>query len=252
MYFVAKSYENLKRVGEPFSKKGSGASSSRMYVKVILANGREKEVRAYTEKEYRKMYPDSNPAAETEVEVPMDREKYGGQKHALGFDNGYITIFKGEQYPHLEWFRASCARYCTLWGWYVVSTDEVPADLPYGIEPVRLDWDLVGEGTRLKADNEVEAAVESLLYDPSPSRYQGHIGERLEETVVIRRVVELENNFGTSKMYIMEDEEANVYLWCTSAKNWAENEIHRIRGTVKEHKTYRNVQQTILTRCIER
>lgn len=250
--YVAKSYQGLERAGEPYSR------SNRMYVKVILKSGKEKEVRLYNEREYASMYkekpnPESTPFERTADFDGIDRKEefYGGQKHALGFDKGYITIFKGDQYPHLEWFRASIARYCTLWGWYVVSTDEVPADLPYGLEPVRLDWDKVGEGFRLKPDKVVEAYVNTLIYPESPSQFQGEIGERIERTIVIRRVIDIENNFGTSKLFIMADENENQYLWCTSAKKWEENEVHKIRGTIKDLSIYRNVKQTVLTRCME-
>ena len=47
---VAKSYQNLQRICEPYESKG------RMYVKVLTAAGREKEVRWYTEREYMKIY----------------------------------------------------------------------------------------------------------------------------------------------------------------------------------------------------
>ena len=49
---VAKSYQKMKQLGEPFKDKG------KMYVKVITEKGNEKTVRWYSDIEYAKMYPD--------------------------------------------------------------------------------------------------------------------------------------------------------------------------------------------------
>ena len=47
----------------------------------------------------------------------------------------------------------------------------------------------------------------------------------------------------------MTDKNDNVYVWTTASKRWEEESIHYVRGTVKNHKFYRNCKQTILTRC---
>ena len=52
-------------------------------------------------------------------------------------------------------------------------------------------------------------------------------------------------------MHIMEDADQNVYVSTTAAKSWSEGTVHQIRGTVKDHKTYKNTKQTVLTRCTE-
>ena len=45
------------------------------------------------------------------------------------------------------------------------------------------------------------------------------------------------------------DKEGNVYTWGTSARSLDEGVKYHLKGTVKEHTTYRNVCQTALTRC---
>lgn len=238
---VAKSYQKLTLVNEPYAGK-----NGKMYQKVLNENtGKIYEVRWYTEDEYYKMYPEDKPASQ-----------FGDQHKLLGFDEGYVTIFKGYTDEHEEWFNRSIARYCVYWGWYVVSTDMVPCDLPVGIEPVRLDWDKVGHKSgELRDGPEVEAIINSLLYATHPSTFQGVIGERLEVAVTVIKNVQQEKFFGgkSSKntIHTFEDACGNHYMWDTGAKNWAEGSIKKIRGTVKEHKIINNVQTTVLIRCME-
>lgn len=235
---VAKSYAGLKIEEGPYQVNG------RMYCKVRQLNGGIKQVRWYSEAEYKRMYPG-------EIVHTPDAERKT-QKDILGFDKGYITIFKGDTYSNLEWFKRSIARYCRMWGWYIVSTDELPADMPASVIPVRLPWELVGkdDGT-LMTDGQIAAALEPLLYDASPSEFQGNIGDRIEKVLTVRKNICLQGAFGVSSMHIFEDENENVYVWTTTSKSWPEGSEHKIRGTVKDHKIYKNCKQTILTRCVE-
>ena len=237
---VAKSYQELEIVGDVF------VSSGRQYVNVKLKSGKTKAVRWYTDSEYRKMYPEA---------VAVDRSAdpyYKPQKEVLGFTKGYITIFKGDTYSELDWFRASIARYARLWGWYIISTEEIPADLPEGIQPIRLSWESVGqENGELKPEHLIKEAVEALIYEASDSEFQGAIGERLDLFLTVERVIDLENGFGHSQMHLMRDDCGNLYVWTTASKSWPAGSEHHIRGTVKDHRTYKNEQQTVLTRCME-
>jgi hypothetical protein len=47
----------------------------------------------------------------------------------------------------------------------------------------------------------------------------------------------------------MTDAKENVYVWTTASKSWEEGSTRTVIGTVKDHKSYRNCKQTILTRC---
>ena len=233
---VAKSYQNLPKIGEVFNKSG------KLYVNVKLKSGQIKAVRVYSEKEYAKMYPDAEPAV----------KRFKTQKQVFGFDKGYITIFRGDTYEHNDFFKLSNARYARLWGWYVVSTEELPDPIPSGVEPIQLPWEDVGnENGSLKSEDEIKTAVEALLYPPSSSQFVGKIGERLDLVLTVERDVNLNNYFGSSQMHIMHDEEGNVFVWTTSARSWAEGSQRLVRGTVKDHKVYRNERQTWLSRCSE-
>ena len=240
---TAPSFQKMEIIGEPFV-----LDKGRQYVNVKNPNtGKLRQVRWYTDIEYAKLYPAVEPA------VPRSADPYAKpQKEVLGFTKGYITIFKGDQEPHNDWFRASIARYTRWWGWYIISTEEVPEDLPFGLSPVRLDWSLVGtENGKLKIEKEVKEGVESVLYADATGEFVGSIGDRIEIDVVVEKAIELETNFGNSTMYIMSSGD-NRFIWTTSAKQWPVGTEHHIRGTIKDHRKYKGENQNILTRCVER
>ena len=236
---VAKSYQGLKLAGDPYVK-----DNGKMYVQVVKTNGSLKEVRWYNAIEYAKMYPGE----------PIEEQLFSNEKHLLGFQEGYITIFKGDQEKYEWWFNHSVARYCTLWGWYIVSTDCIPVDLPAGLTPVELKWEQIGCGDALNREC-VRSVVDSLLYGSHPSVFQGGVGERLDLTVTVIKAEKKEKYFGgkssTNTIHTFEDSCGNHYVWDTGAKNWSEGATKRIRATVKEHKVINNIQTTVLTRCLE-
>lgn len=237
---VAKSYQELEIIGDVF------VSSGRQYVNIKLKSGKLKTVRWYNDSEYRKMYPEV-------VAVARSTDPFSkSQKEVLGFTKGYITIFKGDTYAEVDWFRASIARYTRWWGWYIISTEEVPADLPEGITPIQLPWELVGqEDGNLKPEHLVKEAVESIIYEESESEFQGAIGERLDLYLTVERTIELDGSYGRSTMHIMRDDCGNLFVWTTASKSWSAGTEHHIKGTVKDHRKYKNECQTVLTRCLE-
>lgn len=230
---VAKSFQSMKQLGEPFLEK------DKMYVNVQNEKtGTVRKVRWYTEAEYAKMYGEK-------VNKPIK-----SQKRALGFENGYVTIFKGDTYANLEWFKRSIARYHKIWGWYIISTEAVPFDLPVGIEPIELKWEFVGENEgMLKSDAEVKSAVESILYDKGNSTFQGMIGARLDLELEVISAHKKDGYYGEQTIHYMMDSVGNQYLWATTSKSWEVGDKRHIKGTVKDHKIIRNVETTVLTRC---
>lgn len=233
---VAKSYQNLTIIGEPFF------SSGKMFV--LVKNEKTnmtRQVRWYTDAEYQRLYG----------EAP--REKViKTQKQVLGFVDGFITIFKGKTYPHLQWFKDSSAKYNKLFGWFFPSDVEIPADLPAGVAPIKLEWDKVGdENGVLNPEWEVKKVIESLIYDAKPSEFVGSIGERITVAVKLVNVYTGTGYYGDYAIHSFEDKDGNQLVWSTSHKKWEEGTELVIRGTVKEHKVYRNTKQTSLSRCME-
>lgn len=233
MCAVAKSYQRCDILGEPFIKNG------RMYVTIETPTRVIKNVRWYTDAEYTKMYSEKAKAIRTPKEV-------------LGFgEAGYITIYIGNTYENLDWFKAEAnCQYHKIWGWYTPSDKEIPTELPEGISTAQIPWDEVAyEGS--VDENKAQNYVDKIRYAnvESPSKYFGEIGARYTLTLTVTKALVIYGNWGTSTMHIMEDADGNVFVWTTNAKDLRKGGTFELKGTVKDHKEYRGVKQTILTRC---
>ena len=121
---VAKSYQNLPVVREPYSESG------KLYCDVKMKSGSVKKVRVYSQKEYDKMYP----------APPV---KWKSQKEMLGFgEDEDILVFNNK--PEFEkFYEEGPFRYHRVFGWYLPSNETVPI-LPEGCYPLVLRWDVVG------------------------------------------------------------------------------------------------------------
>ena len=140
---VAKSYQKLEQIGNPYIK------NNRMYVRVRLVSGSEKEVRWYNEKEYAKLYP----GEENIAEIPY--------KQILGFEKGYITILKGNN-QFCESLRE--ARFHRLFGWYIISTETVPETRPDNLKIRKLYWqDISDDGKNLIEDKKILLTIKNLF-----------------------------------------------------------------------------------------
>lgn len=86
------------------------------------------------------------------------------------------------------------------------------------------------------------------------SQYDGEIGQRITRNIVSCKVVTSWTNCydgyfpTTTYMYKFVTEDGNILIWKTS-KCFDEDSVKMIVGTVKEHSEFREVKQTILTRC---
>ena len=233
---VAKSYQKLATYGEPFEE------NKRMYIVVINTRGEHKKVRWYTDAEYAKMYPEETPKV----------VKIRSTKDVLGFSKDYITIFKGDTYSLLEWFQEEPkCRYHSFWGWYVISEEELP-EIPAGIEPVQLKWEDVAfvDEDCLKPETVVRQAVDTLIYEPSPSEFQGEVGDRIDRTLTVIKVTPLEEGYyGPSTFFLFRDEYENEYCWTTGSKSLDLGATYDVRGTIKSLQIYKGKKQTVLTRC---
>lgn len=238
-YYVAKTYTDWPRETDPYEIGG------RMYVKVRSPKGDIKQVRAYPLKE----------GALAPVQPSGIIAKAHIVKNILGFQEGYIWIFKGDTANAEYWFEKTPeCRYHVVWGWYIVSTESVPANIPSCIQAVQLPWEKVGntDGTLLPKDT-IQSAVDELIYGGHPSQYQGVIGERLEVAATLTAIIDLgATQYGTSRMFCFVDANQNEYTWVTGvAKPWAIGDTLKLRGTVKNHEVYKNIKRTVLTRVME-
>ena len=160
---TAPSFQKYPTFGKPYKKNG------RQYIVIVYPDGHHREVRWY----------DTEPAAAGSKSTSDLGKKIRTTKEVLGFANGYITIFKGDTYALLDWFQEEPkCRYHKIFGWYVVSEDELPT-LPAGIEPIQLYWENVAivEEDCLKSEDLIKQHIDSLIYEPAISIYQGNIGD---------------------------------------------------------------------------
>lgn len=84
-----------------------------------------------------------------------------------------------------------------------------------------------------------------------PSGYIGQIKDRLDLTLTVTNIIELDNYYSndTTYMYLFTDKENNVFKWVTSAIKLDKDKTYKIKGTVKQHTEYKGIKQTVLTRC---
>ena len=221
---TAPSFANLERLSEPFEENG------KEYILVKTKSGTTRKVRWYEE--------------------PM--KKIRPLKEVLGFTKGYITIFKGDTYSLLEWFQEEPkCRYHKFFGWYVTSEDELPT-LPAGLEPIQLKWEDVAfaDEDQLRPESQIKEHIDSLMYDPSPSKWQGEVGDRIDRTLTVIKVTPLEDGYyGPSTFFLFRDEYENEYCWTTGSKSLDLNATYEVRGTIKALQKYKGKEQTVLTRC---
>ena len=80
------------------------------------------------------------------------------------------------------------------------------------------------------------------------SDFVGNIKDRISvEIVNCKAVTSYYTDFGITIIYKMIDKNGNVFVWKTGKA--IDSESFTITGTVKEHKVFRDVKQTELTRC---
>ena len=97
-------------------------------------------------------------------------------------------------------------------------------------------------------DLEYQKKKEAEKNAEKSSEFVGNVKDRITVEIVDCKVVtSYYTDFGVTRIYKMLDKNGNVFVWKTS--NVIESERFTITGTVKEHKVFRDVKQTELTRC---
>lgn len=80
--------------------------------------------------------------------------------------------------------------------------------------------------------------------------YFGEVGKRATYMLVLLAVNSYDTAYGTTFVYRFRDGAGSVAIWKASSKQAMEiGSAYHVTGTVKEHATYRDKPQTVLTRC---
>ena len=101
---------------------------------------------------------------------------------------------------------------------------------------------------------EVQAQREAKIKAESKSEHQGQVGSKLTvEVESVKCVTSWESTYGyhptVTYVWKIVDKQGNIYTWKTSKWMDEQNPPKTIKGTVKEHKIFREIKQTELTRC---
>jgi hypothetical protein len=106
-----------------------------------------------------------------------------------------------------------------------------------------------------KREREARDAEAERKAKADPSRFIGAEGDKIERDVTLESAVTFpcRDVFGresSRNVYTFRDADQNIIVWFTSA--WIEDvykgKAYRIKATVKEHKVYRMLRQTIVAR----
>lgn len=102
----------------------------------------------------------------------------------------------------------------------------------------------------LEKDRQKKDAQEKQKRESDLSQYQGTVGQKIEVSIKEAKCIcSSEDGFGGySYLYKFIDNDGNCYMWSTG-KNLETEKIIGLKGTVKDHKEYRGLKQTWVTRC---
>jgi hypothetical protein len=95
-----------------------------------------------------------------------------------------------------------------------------------------------------------EWASKQALIDAS-RQHIGTVGEKITLTLTLKKVINLDSNFGVIGLFIFEDADKNVVIYKGNASSiWelAEGETVTLKTTIKEHGVRNGVKQTLIQR----
>lgn len=278
---VAPSYQHMKvkrideksrkaLVSEPCWKCG-GSGFYAWFGECFACGGtgrNEKLVKIYTPEEYEKYIQTAERTKERKAEK-REAERRFAEEHseenmkkalvAAGYDpeNPLVWLVTGNNtYTIKDWLKENGAKFAPALNWYAAQPLDVPVG--YGMVSIPFDscfeWNCYSQKFAPKEGaKEVADAARNSLYPESKSEWIGEIKERLrnlEVTYVSSR--DIESYYGISILYTFKAGE-NILVWFCSGKGLPQNievgDSFLLTGTVKDHKEYNGVKQTVLTRC---
>lgn len=82
-----------------------------------------------------------------------------------------------------------------------------------------------------------------------PSEFFGAVGDKkVELELTVWNVFVFSGDYGTVYTNIFKDAQSRVFIWKTS-KGFDKGAVVKLVGTIKGHEDYKNIKQTIMTRC---
>lgn len=228
-----------------------------------------KRVKAYTPDEYEKYLANQARAKERKAEqraaevAKLQEESEANLRVALeeaGYDVECPQIFVviGENtYAVKDELKELGCKYKPEFGWYCTHAVDVP--VYYGMVGIPFDqvceWNPVAKKIFIKdGAKEIADAAKNEAAPKSNSEFIGDIKQRLRDMeVVYTNCRTIESYYGVSLVYTFKLGD-NILTWFCSGKGIDPDieigETVLLTGTVKDHKIYNGVKQTIINRCI--
>lgn len=97
---------------------------------------------------------------------------------------------------------------------------------------------------------EIEVQNTSALENKKmkPSEWQGQVGNMLSLTADVKSMEVIPNQYGETYLYIMTDEQGNIFKWYATQQKLEPGKRYNLRGKVKGHETFEGVKETLITR----
>lgn len=258
---VAKSYEHMEIITEPFLKNG------RKYVRVkgkcdrcggsgiwswgpyggtcFKCNGSGndiQEVRWYTDKERAAQDKAAKKRAEARVQRQLERDAYEQGAEYNGFTDGFVIAILGNTYEIKDELKEAGAKYTRGLGWHFDSKEKVPVQ--YADRTRMIMWEDASVDGKIKSVEELERLV-AVASPTDDSVHKYFLGSRVRDLTL--KVYKVWQGPGYT-MHTFVDNENNVYLWTTSSRTLPLDAQVTMDVTIKEHTEYKGVKQTVLTR----
>ena len=284
-YFVSNSYKNWERLGKPFEKNGKLYTRAKCQcdrcVKGVyvcrVENGQPvphpaysgiclkcggtgyltKEVRLYTEKEYNQKEAaearqKEKKAAELEAKMKAEYStKKAERMEKNGFSAGGVTyIITGDSYSIKEELKDAGWKFDSVLLWHKAD----PAGYEDRVIKVQdsevIEYSAWGEGHFLSGSKDL-VMKKMLPEEVKNLTFVGIVGDKLKNyPVTFTRKGSFCSRFGLTNIYEFRDKDGNYLNWFTTCDIQFEvGDMLNLSGTIKEHKEYRGIPQTIMTRC---
>ena len=286
-YYVADTYKNWERIGEPFEKDG------KMYTKVKEVCDRcggkgvfivrvhngvgipaqpdagvcykcggagyvTKVVRLYTEKEYaaaqrakekRQATAEERRAA---AQAKRKAEAFSKWIERNGFNSDEETyLIYGNTFPIKDQLKEAGCKFSQELKWHGPAAVEVPADC--FVDKVHwsdiYDWD--ADNCVMQLNQRGKDFLNDVFTSHTLGTFVGEPGERLRDMpAVLEKRIECDGKFGWSIMYRFNADGAQCIWFTQKDLDLEEGDECLLTGTVKKHDIYGNVRTTYLNRCI--
>lgn len=283
-FYTADTYKNWERTGKPFDKNGKlytkvKSSCSRCggtgYYAIGVENGQlklhpayngiclqcdtkgylEKEVRLYTENEYKKMVAtnEANRIKREEAKEAQMKAEFAENKKKWAEDEGFSAELKtyvvaGDSYSIKDALKEDGFKFNYILKWHRATPSDKYETIEIDAAEV-LDWSAWGKGNyHSDAQKFVQDKLDALK-PASASKWIGEVKEKITINVTVKNIHSYESRYGYGRIFTFEDENSNIIKWFTSSNpSIAEGDNVIMTATVKEHQEYKGEKQTLVNR----